>query len=65
VANPYLQVKKEGNDVEIKAKVNTMEDIMTPPKQGTMEVAEDGLAIAKDIYDFIKARLSIKVVSSN
>lgn len=65
LSNKYLKAETNGTTVEIDAHIRTMRSFMPSTDGTTTVVAGTGTADAKDIYDFIKARLSIKVVSSN
>lgn len=63
LSNNYLTANAKGTTVTIDANIRTMQSFM-PSTDGTATVrAGTGTADALDVYNFIKARLSIKVVS--
>lgn len=62
LSNKYLKAETNGTTVEIDAHIRTMRSFMPSTDGTTTVVAGTGTADAKDIYDFIKARLSIRKV---
>lgn len=62
LSNKYLKAETDGTTVTIDAHIRTMSSFMPSTDGTTTVVAGTGTADAKDIYDFIKARLSIRKV---
>lgn len=55
-----VAIEQPSKEAEITVETASMLDVI-----GSNMIGNDALATAKDVYNFIKARLSVKVVSSN